>query len=199
MARAQAVALPLELRNLLTSLSTAEVADDQQWILALMRRHGGPVVSLLWRMLGSESDVLDAYQTAVCRLTARGRLGIGGNPGAYFFRTAMNAGIEILRKRQTARNKLSGIVDFQVRRDAERAEADRSDHIVDQRELIDVMRQAILRLPPYLRDVIMLRDFAELEYSKVARMLGISAGTARVYRRQAVIRLADLMGQEADE
>lgn len=199
MVRAQAVALPLELRSLLASLSTAEVADDQQWILALMRKHGGAVVSLLWRMLGSESDVLDAYQTAVCRLTARGRRSVGKKPGAYFFRTAMNAGIEILRRRKMARGKWPAIADAHARRDAQRAETDRSDHIVDRRELIDHMRQAVLQLPPYLRDVIMLRDFAELEYGQVARMLGITVGTARVYRRQAVVRLADLMGQEANE
>lgn len=199
MARAQVATLPLELRSLLTSLSTAEVADDQQWILALMRKNGGAAVSLLWRMLGSESDVLDAYQTAVCRLTARGRFGVGAKPGAYFFRTAMNAGIEILRRRKMARGKWPAIVDARTRQNAERAEADRSDRIIDQKELIDRMREAVLQLPPYLRDVIMLRDFAELEYSKVARMLGITAGTARVYRRQAVVRLADLMGREANE
>lgn len=111
----------------------------------------------------------------------------------------MNAGIEILRRRKMAQSKWHVITDVHARRDVERAEADRSDHIVDQKELIDRMREAVLKLPPSLRDVIMLRDFAELEYSKISRMLGITVGTARVYRRQAVVRLADLMGQETNE
>ena len=79
MAHAQAISLPVELRSLLVGLSAAEVADDQQWILALMRKHGLTVTALLWRMLGSEQDVLDAYQTAICRLTARGEQGLRSN------------------------------------------------------------------------------------------------------------------------
>ena len=71
MAQVASAALPLELRTVVAGLVSADVSDDQQWIVGLMRKHGLAVVTLLWRMLGSEPDVLDAYQTAVCRLTAR--------------------------------------------------------------------------------------------------------------------------------
>lgn len=195
MAQAQSISLPLELRSLLAGLSAAEVADDQQWILTLMRKHGLAVTAMLWRMLGSEQDVLDAYQTAVCRLAARGEGRIGFNRGGYFYRTAMNAGIEILRNRQRRRASWPAIVDVQTRRNAERAQ----DRSLDQREALQRMRQAICKLPPHLRNVIILRDLAELPYARAARILGIKTGTARLYRRQAIVRLADLIGQEASE
>jgi DNA-directed RNA polymerase specialized sigma24 family protein len=60
--------------------------------------------------------------------------------------------------------------------------------------MLERMREAICELPLHLRNVIILRDLAQLSYAVVANMLGIRMGTARLYRHQAVTRLADLMG-----
>ena len=178
MARAQSICLPPELQALLAGLSSAVVADDQQWILALMRKQGLPVLAMLWRMLGSEPDVMDAYQAAVCNLTARGKGGIGRNPGGYFYRAAMNAGIEILRARKRRHEHWPAVVDAQTARDVERAEAYRPG--LDQQEIVDRMMQAVFRLPPRLRSVVILRDIAAPPYQRVAGILGIGSGTARL-------------------
>ena len=192
MTQAWPVALPAELRALLLNLSSADVADDQAWILALMHRHGLPVITMLWRMLGREADVLDAYQTAVCKLTARGRGGIDRNRAGYFYRTAMNAGIEILRGRQRQRQHWTEVADVARRRPEERTGVER----LGRSEAGERLRAAICQLPPQLRSVIILRDLAETPYTKVAGVLGIQVNTARLYRRQAVIRLAELMGED---
>ena len=47
-----------------------------------------------------------------------------------------------------------------------------------------------------LRDVVALRDLAELPYRQVGAMLGISPATARVYRCKAVRLLAAWMDTE---
>ncbi|HOA75650.1 MAG TPA: RNA polymerase sigma factor [Phycisphaerae bacterium] len=187
-------ALPLELRSLLAGLSSATVADDQQWILHLLRQHGAAVVSMLWRLLGSEQEVLDAYQTAVCRLTAGGKEAARTNPGGYFYRIAMNAGISTLRHRKQHRQHEPMLADYQARRAADRAASAGS--VYDQQAALDRLREAIFHLPMYMRAVIVLRDLAELPYTRVASILGIGVGTARLYRCQAVARLADLLGQE---
>ena len=194
MARVVTTALPLELRAVVAGLASAKVTDDQQWIVSLMRKHGLAVITLLWRMLGSEQDVLDAYQTAICRLTARGREGMGANPPGYFYRSVSNAGIEILRTRQRHRACWPTVVDLQRRRSEDRPQPVG----LDQREIIEKMRQAICQLPTHLRNVIVLRELAELPYSQVARILGIRNGTARLYRREALLRLADMIGREAN-
>src|SRR5437870_5710584 len=147
-------------------------------------------------MLGSEPDVLDAYQTAVCQMTSRGREAASSNLGGYFYRVAINAGIGILRNRRQWREQWPAMLDAQVQRDALR-EPQRPEQILDQRQMLERMRHAIYLLPPHLRDVILLRDMAELPYGKVAAMLNIRGGTARLYRHQAVLRLGGLLGEEA--
>ena len=195
MARAQTIALPREFQALLDAVTTAQVADDQQWILSLLRKQGLAVINMLWRVLGQEADVLDAYQTAVCQLTARGPGGIGSNPAGYFYRTAMNAAIEMLRSRQMRRKHWPEVVELQVRQ----GEGPRPEEAIDQRTAANRLRRAVAELPPHLRGVIVLRDLAELPYGQVSGILGIRVSTARLYRRQAVVRLAELLGEETDE
>lgn len=190
MAQAATVTLPLEIRTLLAGLATAEVAEEQKWIIALLRKNGYPVLSALWRMLGSEPEVLDAYQTAVCRLTIRGRHGVGANPGGYFYRTAIHCAIETLRARQRQKAHWPQLLAAHERR-----EQSSGIDTFDQQEMLERMRQAICQLPEYLRNVIILRDLAQLPYAQVGRILNIRSDTARTYRRQAVVRLADLIGQ----
>lgn len=192
----QSTALPLELRTMLAGLASATVADDQQWILGLLRQHGAPVVNLLWRMLGREQDVLDSYQSAVCRLTAQGKDAARSNPGGYFYRVAMNAAIGILRNRRQQRRHEPMVAEIQARREMDQASTILCEQAFDRQMILGQLRQAILNLPPHLRDVIVLRDLAELPYPRVAGILGITVGTARLYRCQAVVRLADLIGEE---
>lgn len=194
MSRASANVLPLELRGLLAELSSVQVAESQQWIINLMRGQGPAVVTMLWRLLQSEADVLDTYQTTICRLTTLGDQAIKVNPNGYFYRTAMNVALELLRQRKREREHRPILLDLR------RQQADRQASFcpVDQREMVKRLRECIYRLPPHLRDVIILRDLAELPYLRVSTILNIKSGTARLYRRQAILRLAELIGQEAD-
>jgi len=44
-----------------------------------------------------------------------------------------------------------------------------------------------------LKDVVVLRDLAEMSYGQVGKILGISTSTARVYRHKAFNLLAKWM------
>ena len=57
------------------------------------------------------------------------------------------------------------------------------------------LQEAIAELPTHLRNVIVLRDLSAMSYNEVGRTLGIEPATARVYRRHAVVKLAELLGQ----
>jgi RNA polymerase sigma factor (sigma-70 family) len=67
---------------------------------------------------------------------------------------------------------------------------------LDSKYLQDTLRYCIAQLPEHIRNVITLRDLAELSYLQISRILEISVGTARVYRCKALQMLTVLMSKE---
>lgn len=176
--------------DLLWDLAASEaVEESQRWILTAMHRYGHELVTMLWRILGNEQDVCDAYQTTFLHLA---HLEGGRKPRwvkAYLFRTASNTAISMLRQRIVERKTLSNMT--QAGEEEPTAEID-----FDTRHLAESLRSRIAQLPEHLRNVIMLRDFGELSYEEVARIMGVSTGTARVYRCKAVQMLAMWVNDE---
>ncbi len=168
---------------------TETVAESQRWILTAMRKHGQGLVTMLWRILGNEQDVCDVYQDTFLQLAHHEG---GRKPKyvkAYIFRTANNIAISMLRRRIVERKGLAAPV---ARRKAASSPATE----LDAKYLQEALRDCIAQLPEHLRDVVMLRDLGELSYPQVSRVLGISAGTARVYRCKAIQLLAAWMNKE---
>jgi len=192
--RTAAYQLPANLRVVIQELASAEGVAGEQWVLVLLKRHGPGVVNLLWRMLGREDDVLDVYQTVVCKLADRGPKRIGRNRAAYFYRSAINTAISLIRQRQRDRQRLERL----ARRRQEMPSGSGNPAVnLEHLHLVEQLRSAILKLPEHLRDVVVLRDLAGLSYSQVAGIMKITCGSARVYRRHAIVRLADMLDQEA--
>ena len=189
MAAIPSTALPLELESVVRDFGNARVNQDQQWILSLIQKQGQLVVGLLWRMLGSEQDALDAYQSTICRLISQGHETIGTNRAGYFYRAAMNAGIEMLRMRRRRQRHWPAVTEFWRRRHGEDQPACDLGEVED----VDHLRDAIGKLPPHLRDVIVLREMAGMPYRQVASILQIGVATSRLYRHQAVLQLANLL------
>ncbi|UCC98587.1 MAG: sigma-70 family RNA polymerase sigma factor [Phycisphaerales bacterium] len=165
------------------------VAESQRWILSTMQKCGPELVTMLWRILGNEQDVCDAYQDTFLQLA---HFQGGRKPEhvkAYVFRTANNVAISMLRRRMAERTRLSRPL---ATTEAENSPAEE----VDSEYLQEALRRRMAQLPEHLRNVVALRDLAELSYVQVGRILGISAGTARVYRCKAVQLLAMWMSKE---
>ncbi|MBP7051679.1 MAG: sigma-70 family RNA polymerase sigma factor [Phycisphaerae bacterium] len=176
--------------NLLgASVSCEAVEESQRWILTAMHRYGHELVTLLWRILGNEQDVCDAYQTTFLHLAHHegGRKPRWVRP--YLFRTASNVAISMLRQRIAERKTLSNMTPADEQEPT--AEVD-----FDSGHLAESLRAHIAQLPEHLRNVITLRDLGELSYPEVARILGVSTGTARVYRCKAVQMLAMWVNDE---
>lgn len=171
------------------SVACEAVEESQRWILTAMNKYGHELVTMLWRILGNEQDVCDAYQTTFLHLA---HIEGGGKPRwvkAYLFRTASNTAITMLRQRIVERKTLSIMT-----RAAEEGQIVETDF--DAGHLAENLRSHIAQLPEHLRSVIMLREFGEMSYAEVARIMGISTGTARVYRCKAVQMLAMWVNDE---
>ncbi|MHC4323049.1 MAG: RNA polymerase sigma factor [Planctomycetota bacterium] len=165
------------------------VAESQRWILSTMQKYGQELVTMLWRILGNEQDVCDAYQDTFLQLAHFEGGQKPENLKAYVFRVANNVAISMLRRRIAERKRQSmSVTAGKVIRSPVKE--------LDSKYLQETLRECIAQLPEHLRDVITLRDLAELSYAQIGRILGISAATARVYRCKAVQLLAVWMSKE---
>ena len=170
--------------------SAAEAAHG--WIVRIMDREGPGILRLLWRLLGREVDVMDAYQDCFCKLVARRDRGKVKSEKAYAYRTAANVAVEMIRVRSRHRAHWPAIVAERSRN--EDTPENRSTEESEDVDAHATLRAAIAELPAHLRNVIVLRDLSRLPYAEVGKTLGIDPATARVYRRHAVVKLADLLG-----
>jgi RNA polymerase sigma factor (sigma-70 family) len=159
----------------------------QGWVLSAMQLYGPQLVGMLWRILGSEADVCDAYQQTFLNLAHCLNGQKPENIKAYVFRTASNIASSMLRRKIVERKNLPKLPE---KADPEQTEAD-----IDTSLLRLQLRNSISKLPDILREVIILHDLAELPYSKVAKIIGITEATARVYRCKALHLLAVLMNR----
>ena len=140
---------------------------------------------MLWRILGNEEDVCDAYQDTFLQLS---RVAAGRKPAqikSYLFRTASNEAITTLRRRK--RHEAACRQVAQRARGLEQAGAVAE---FDAKLLREELRMQMARLPDHLRQVILLRDLGEISYPQVSQILNISQAAARVYRHRAVQMLA---------
>ncbi len=165
------------------------VDQSQQWVLKAMHTYGQDLVNMLWRILGNEQDVCDVYQSVFLRLA---HFQGGEKPDhvkAYVFRTASNTAISMLRTRIAERRRIAKSTPAEQFMES-------PEHEIDQKQLIETMRDYIAELPEHLREVLTLRDLGEMSYGQIARTLGITPGTARVYRCKAIALLGVWMSKD---
>ena len=153
---------------------------------------------MLWRILGNEQDVCDAYQDTFLQLAHYQGRQKPEHIKAYIFRAASNTAVSMLRRKMAEKRLCRTIAE---KPDARLYLAKQPQNAyplnqLDSKHLQETLRYCITRLPEHLRNVLTLRDLAELSYAQVGRILGISEGTARVYRYKAIQLLAVWMNKE---
>jgi RNA polymerase sigma-70 factor (ECF subfamily) len=175
-------------------LAGVAVEQSQMWILAAMKDYGPAMVHLLWRILGNDDDVCDAYQETFLRIAHLPDLQKPDNVRAYLYRTTTNIALSILRGKQIRSRALSCLV-----RQRSMESCPDSGAELDVELLCGQLRDAVVRLPEYLSDVIVLHDLAELSYPEVAKIIGIRTATVRVYRHRAMTLLASWLRRDNNE
>jgi RNA polymerase sigma factor (sigma-70 family) len=161
---------------------------SQKWVLGAMQSCGPELITMLWRILGNEQDVCDAYQDTFLHL-AHYENGIKPRSiKAYLFRSTSNTAISILRRRIIERKNLPDVAAVK--------QTETTANDLDSSHLQQQLRYNIARLPEHLRQVVTLHDLAEFSYAEAAKILGIAETSARVYRHKAIQLLAIWMNKE---
>lgn len=149
----------------------------------------GPALArTAYLLTGDHHHAEDLLQSALMQ-AARHWERIETSPEAYVRRSLVNANISRWRKRRVAESPLGSY-------DTPRADADVTVRLT--------LEQALRRLTPRQRTVLVLRYFEDLTEAQAAATLGISAGAVKSMTRQALRRLralapelADLVGADA--
>ncbi len=145
-------------------------------------------------VLRNRDDALDAVQSALLAVWKH-RLRLRGGPQrrAWFYRVLRNKCIDIIRRRQSRRT-------VQLDPDIPQPRADTPADAASQAEQCRRVREALASLPADLREILILRDFHDLSYAEIARVLEIPAGTvmSRLHRARLALRERVLAQEGSD-
>ncbi len=151
----------------------------------LVRRHQGAVYGLALRMLGSEADAQDAAQDSFVQAWEALAAFRGDSAFAtWLYRIVTNRCLNIIAKRRPT-DELSD--DHANVRD-DPAEAAMG------RERMHAVAAAVLRLGPEQRAALVLREFQDLSYDEIARILGVSLAAVKGRIHRARLQLVEELG-----
>ena len=159
------------------------VGGDRDGLVELLRRYERPLFGYLVRMLGDATSAQDAYQEVCLRLLR----GAGSYDPARPVRPWLYAIATNVCRRYGARERsrralplesapeegsggLLGEVAARGPGPAEEAE---------RRELAELVRGAVERLPRHQREVFVLYQYQGLKYGEIARVVGRPLGTVK--------------------
>jgi RNA polymerase sigma-70 factor (ECF subfamily) len=172
-----------------------KLESDSQAFAELMHRWQQPIQNLCARMVGDLHRAEDLAQGAFVRLySARITWQPEGRFSTFLWRIALIVFIDDLRN-----NKRRGECSLDALNEDEPGLANLPmdtpgpDAQLEQRELADEVRQALLKLAPHYREVVVLRHYEHLKFHEIGEVLGIAEGTAKSRMFEAINQLTRLL------
>jgi len=161
---------------------------DEAAFVVLYRRRHGPIYRFVLHMSGSTAVAEDVTQEVFLALIEEG-CGFDPQRGAlasYLFGIARKL---VLRYLERGRSVVSLEADSEESEGTSLAVIDDPFLDLTRRESMDALRRAVLALPRKYREVVILCDLEELDYSDAAIALGCPVGTvrSRLHRARALL------------
>jgi RNA polymerase sigma-70 factor (ECF subfamily) len=174
--------------NVAGSANAAELAALSE----MFQKHSERVYRAAYRITGHAADAEDVLQTVFLRLARRDPNGgtplAGDEAVGYFYRSAVNAALDVVRSRQRAGWAPLEAVDLAPRAAgaATEFEPEREHRLKGLRR---ALRLAISRLSPRSAEIFTLRYFEGLSYQQIAEVTGNSSGLVAVLLHRTRARL----------
>jgi RNA polymerase sigma-70 factor (ECF subfamily) len=160
-----------------------------QDLTAVFEEHHRQIFHAAYRVTGNAQDAEDVLQTVFLRLARRGAAhGLRDNPGGYLHRSAVNAALDVVRSRKSARVTALENVEAVLSDDDPNRAPDRRQVGV---EILEHVRAALGRLNPRTAEVFALRYLEGYGNHEIADMLGTSRSTIAVMLHRARHKLKD--------
>jgi RNA polymerase sigma-70 factor (ECF subfamily) len=165
----------------------AEVAGgDPAALGALYRRYGAPTLNLVRRITGDHELAQDVTQETFTRVWLKADTFDGGRFRGWLFAIALNLTRSELARR---RHGMVHLAPQEMEAVASKAESPyaRLARVEEER----TVAEAVQRLAPPLREVVVLKVYRQLTFAEIAQMTGTSAAALKLRFYRARIRLRD--------
>jgi RNA polymerase sigma-70 factor (ECF subfamily) len=147
-----------------------------------------PLLRYFLRQGLSIGDAKDCVQEVFARVVKKGDVGGLENPQGYIFKIANNLLKDRSRRRITAQtDKHQDINDALLF-----CERPSQDRILAGRQELELVKKAILKMPPKVQRVFVLNRFEGLKYREIAGVLGMSISAVEKHMMTALKRLNTL-------
>jgi RNA polymerase sigma-70 factor (ECF subfamily) len=172
-------------------------AGDEGAFDLLVLRHQDRIFRLARRLVGDPESALDAAQeTFVKAWRALDRFQGASLFSTWLTRIAINQCRNELRRRKTVKHTRPLSLDVEIpgaevaRRDTLPAGTPDPWEVARGREVEDACREALSRLEPEAREILVLREVEGLSYEEMAELLDVALGTvrSRLHRARAELR-----------
>jgi RNA polymerase sigma-70 factor (ECF subfamily) len=165
------------------------LAGDVSSFSALVERYQRVLYNLALRMLGNTEDARDATQTAFLKVWENlSRFDPRHRFFSWIYRITLNECLNQIERRRRV-EPLDPSLNLPSREDAAAG--------VRAREASEQVQQALLRLTPEHREVVILRHLMEMSYVEIAGTLTVPEKTMKSRLFEARRRLCELMPRSA--
>ena len=154
----------------------------------IFQEHQQRVLRAAYRITGSVDDSQDVLQTVFLRLVKRDSgAGLSENPGNYLHRAAINAALDLVRSKRSARSTALEPLEPVLAGEA----TESPDRIQGSGEIRKVIREALAKMSPRAAEVFALRYFEGYGNNEIAKLLGTSRSTINVILHRTRNKLRD--------
>ncbi|HTO40648.1 MAG TPA: RNA polymerase sigma factor [Rhizomicrobium sp.] len=168
------------------------VPDAMQWFLREVLPLEAVLVRYLRQNWRDQSDIEDMLQDVYVRVYEAAKRRTPDRAKPFVFTTARNLLINRVRDRAVV--PIDAVADLDALNIA--MDIPGPDRTVVARDELRRLSDAIDRLPPHCRDVIVLRRIENLSRSEIAQRLGIAETTVSSYLTEAIYALSHLLNAE---
>lgn len=175
-----------------TDLVAKAAAGDGVCFDQLVERYHRQIANFVFRMVGNYETALDLTQEVFIKVYGSlGRYNPEFKFSTWIYKIASNTAIDFLRKQSVAVTSL-----YQVGGDDEEFElpipskGPSPERALERSERSAQIEEAISKLPPRYRELIVLRHVSELSYDEIAEVTGLPLGTVknRIFRAREAMR-----------
>ena len=143
------------------------------------------------RIVNDEEAAEDLAHDSLIKANEKGLVFPSINDAKYWLiRVVKNASINYIKRKERERKAYEKVL-YENRKKPDSGETD-----LLKKETVDSAREALKKLPQNLQDVLMLREYADLNYKEIGKVLGITEGNVKVRIFRAREQLMKIIGED---